>query len=430
MRVSQQLTLAPRMLQSIEVLQLPAGELEAWLLEQAEANEALCLDTPPAPPERRGTLEDSHAYDQMLRNQPDRPRSLSEEVEEQLAASDLVGARLEWVRFLVGCIDDRGYLSPSDERLLQQAAEAGLAGGPGALGTAIADLQELEPRGLGARDAIEALLLQLDPEDPDYLLLCRLLEDFIEELARNKLPQVARAMDLELDDLERLLAALKELDPRPAAQLVDAGVPTLRPDVLVLPDGEGSFTVELAHGALPAVSVDEDLRAIARDKTQDNGARCYARQKVDQARAVVDAVRQRGATLLRVAQHTLAHQGEYLRRGPGHLVPLSMTSLAEELGLHVSTVSRCVGGKYAQTPWGIEPLRDLFQTSAGGGDAARVDVRALVEAVFDAEDKTEPLSDEEAAAELGRRGVELARRTVAKYRRELGVPSSYQRRKY
>jgi len=430
MRASQQLSLAPRMLQAIEVLQLPAGDLEAWLMEQAEANEALCLDTPPEPCERRGTLEDSHAHDEMLRNQPERPRSLSEEVEAQLAAIDLDGARLEWVRFLVGCIDERGYLSPSDEQLLTQAAEAGLAGGPAALGAAIAALQGLEPPGLGARDAIEALLLQLDPGDPDYQLLCSLLEDFVEELARNRLPQVARAMGLELDDLERLLVTLKELDPRPAAQLVDAGAPTLRPDVLVLPDEEGGFTVELARGVLPAVSVDEELRTIAGDKTQDEGARRYARQKVDQARAVVDAVRQRGQTLLRVAQRTFAHQVEYLRHGAGHRAPLSMTTLADELGLHVSTISRCVAGKYAQTPWGIEALRDLFQASAGGVDTARVDVRALVEEVFDAEDKSAPLSDEEAVAELGRRGVELARRTVAKYRRELGVPSSYQRRKY
>lgn len=429
-RAAQQLTMAPRMLQSIEVLQLPSADLEAWLQEQAEGNEALCLDGPAAPTERRGTLEDSHAYDQMLRNQPDRPRSLSAEVEEQLAASDLDPGRLAWVRLLVGCLDERGYLEPTDEQLLAHAEVAGLAGGAAALGLAIADLQALEPRGLGARNAIEALLLQLDPGDPDYLLLCRLLEDFVEELARNKLPHVARTMGLDLDELERLLSMLAELDPRPAAQLVEVGAEALRPDVVVLPDEAGGFTVELAFGALPAVSVDADLRAIARDKSHGPEARRYAAGKVEQARGVVEAVRQRGETLLRVARAIFAHQAAYLRQGPGHLAPLSMTALAEELGLHVSTVSRCVAGKYAQTPWGVEALRGLFQAATGGGEAARTDVAALVQAVFDAEDRTSPLSDDEAVAELARRGVELARRTVAKYRRELGIPSSYQRRRF
>lgn len=430
MQAIQQLSMTPRMLQAIEVLQLPSGDLESWLEEQAQSNEALSLDRQLDPSERRGSIEDSHAHDEMLRSQPARPRSLSEEVEAQLGAIELVGARLDWVRFLIGSLDERGYLSPPDEVLLDHAAESGLAGGAAALGAAIADLQDLEPQGLGARNAIEALLLQLDPADPDYAPMCRVLEEFVEELAKNRLPQVARAMGLDLDDLERLLSQLGELDPRPAAQLSEVCAPTLRPDVLALLADDGGFTVELSRAALPAVSVDEQLRSIASDLELDKGVRRYARHKVDQARAVVTAVHQRGETLLRVAQRIFSHQGDYLRSGPGHLLPLSMTVLAEELGLHVSTVSRCVSGKYAQTPWGIEPLRDLFQAAAGGVASARTDVRSVVETIFEGEDGTAPLSDDEAVAELGRRGIELARRTVAKYRRELGIPSSYQRRKY
>lgn len=430
MQATQQLSMTPRMLQAIEVLQLPSGDLESWLEEQAQSNEALSLDRKVAASEYRGSIEDSHAHDEMLRSQPDRPRSLSEQIEEQLGALDLGVARLDWVRFLIGCLDERGYLSPSDEVLLVHADEAGLSGGAAALGVAIADLQGLEPLGLGARNAIEALLLQLDPGDPEYSLMCRMLEEFVEELAKNRLPQVARAMGLDLGELERLLSQLGELDPRPAAQLLDVCAPTLRPDVLVLPVEEGGFAVELSRAALPAVSVDEDLRVIARDRKLDPDVRRYARQKVDQARAVVTAVHQRGETLLRVAQRIFSHQGDYLHKGPGHLRPLSMTDLAEELGLHVSTVSRCVSGKYAQTPWGVEPLRDLFQAAAGGAASARTDVRSQVEAVFAGEDSAAPLSDDEAVAELGRHGIELARRTVAKYRRELGIPSSYRRRKF
>ncbi len=430
MQARQELILAPRLLQAIEVLELPSADLEAWLRAQAEENEALCMDPPPRESERRGTLEDSHAHDEMLRNQPDRARSLAEIVEEQLSASELPPSRLEWLRFLVGCLDERGYLTPNDEELLALAVEAGLGGGPEALGLAIADLQALEPRGIGARDAIEALLLQLDPDDEDYALLCRLLEEFLQALACNKRPEVARAMGLELSDLERLLSVLGKLNPRPAASLTDAGAPILRPDVLVLPDEQGRFQVELASGALPAVAVDPGLRAVAGDREQSSEARAYARGRVEKARAIVEAVRQRGETLLRVARKALGSQSEFLRKGPGHLRALSMTDLAAELGLHVSTVSRAVAGKYVQTPWGILPLRELFQSAAGGGERARADVAEAVRAIFEAEDARAPLSDDEVVAALAGQGIELARRTVAKYRRELGIPSSYRRRRY
>lgn len=412
------------MLQAIEVLALPTADLDAWLSEQAEANEALSLDSP-LPRERRGSQEDTAAHDEMLRNQPDERRSLSEEVESQLVTLDLSESRVEWVRYLISTLDDGGYLSMSDEELLAGAP----AQDPEALAMAIADLQTLEPRGLGARGAIEALLLQLDPEDEDYGALCRLLEEFLEELAKNRLPGVAKAMDLELEDLERLLAQLKDLDPRPVAGLIEVSAPTLRADVVVLPVEQG-FEVELARGALPAVSIDEDLRTIAKDKNQSQDVRDYARTRVDSARAIVDAVAQRGETLLRVSQRIFAHQREYLTRGPGHLKALSMTDLAVELDLHVSTVSRTVAGKYVQTPFGIESLRGFFQQSAGGSDAARTDVREQVKAVFDGEDKSAPLSDDDVVEALAKQGVQLARRTVAKYRRELGIPSSYKRRRF
>jgi RNA polymerase sigma-54 factor len=333
------------------------------------------------------------------------------------------------VRFLVGCLDERGFLSPSDEELLALALEAGLAGGRSRLGAAIAALQELEPRGIGARNAIEALLLQLDPADPDYDLLCRLLEEFVEELAKNRLPQVARAMGLELADLERLLDLLRELDPAPAASLVEEAAPVIVPEVMVEAAGEG-WEVSVPRSALPAVSVDPSVADLARDRAQGAEVRRYLRGKLDQARWIVEAVAHRGETLLRVARAAFAHQRAFLEEGPGHLAPLTMGAVADELGLHVSTVSRAVAGKFAQTPWGCLPLRSLFQSAAGGEDTARDEVREAVRALFEGEDKTRPLSDEEAVAALAERGLTVARRTVAKYRKELGIPSSYRRRRF
>ncbi|MCP3916925.1 MAG: RNA polymerase factor sigma-54 [bacterium] len=437
MRGEQQMLLQPRMLQSIQVLAMPSLTLDGWLLEAAERNEALCLDGPgPSSSDggaRRGTRADSDAHDEMLRNQPDRLPSLADVVEGQLATAELDPELADWVRLLVGCLDERGFLAPSDDQLLALAIEHGLTDGEHGrdrLGPAIAALQRLEPRGIGARDAIEALLLQLDPDDPDYSLLCALLEDFVEELAKNKLPAVARALDLDVEELTRLIDTLRELDPRPASRLVEQSAPVVIPDVLVETTGNG-YEVTVARSALPAVGIDPDVASLAKDTDATREVRSYARKKVEEARWIVEAIEQRGVTLLRVARAVFEHQHEFLERGPGHLVPLRMGAVAEELELHLSTISRAVAEKYSQTPWGIFPLRSFFQARTGGDDGpARDDARELVRKVVAEEDKSAPLSDDDIAAELERRGLSLARRTVAKYRKELGLPSSYRRRQY
>lgn len=428
LRVEQQMLLQPRMLQSIQVLQMPTWELDGWLFEQAEGNEALLVEAAPPDLSPRGTREDSEAHDEMLRNQPAPGRSLHGMVAEQLATAGLEGGVEEWVRFLVDCLDPRGFLSADDGELLALAQEAGLEGGEAQLARGLAALQGLEPRGVGARGAIEALLLQLDPADPDYGSLCRLLEEFVEELAKNHMPQVARAMGLELADLERLLALLAELDPAPVATLAGECAPAIVPDVLVERSPEG-WEVSVPRSRLPAVSVDPEVRSLARDQRQDSAVRRYLRGRLDQARWIVEAVAQRRATLLRVARAVFVHQRPFLEEGPGHLTPLTMGQIADELSLHVSTISRAVAGKYAQTPWGVLPLRRLFQ-SAAGGESARDDVRRRVRALFEAEDKGRPLSDDELVGLLAQEGVKVARRTVAKYRAELGIPSSYRRRRF
>jgi RNA polymerase sigma-54 factor len=167
---------------------------------------------------------------------------------------------------------------------------------------------------------------------------------------------------------------------------------------------------------------------LARDRAADRATRAWLRPRVDEARRILDAVRQRQETLLLVAAAAARHQGAWLRAEAPHLAPLTMRSLAEELGLATSTVSRAVAGKALDTPRGVLPLRSLFQAEAPTAGVARLDARARVGALIAAEDPAQPLSDDAIAAALGREGLDLARRTVAKYRRELGLASSFERR--
>jgi RNA polymerase sigma-54 factor len=418
-------------------------ELETYLLSAFEQNEALGLDDredpdqgctqAPHPAGRGGSREASDRHEAWLQNQPAPESTLHELVEEQLTLHDLDEPLRAWCRFVIGALDASGYLSTPDETLLAQAAELGFDGGPRELGRAIALVQSLEPRGIGGRNAVEALLLQLDPGDPDYAVLCLLIEDFLEDVARNKLPAVARAMDLSQDDLTRLLERLRELDLRPAAGFGGEAAPAIRPEVFV-DESRGGYEVHVDSHGLPAVRIDPTVRRLSRDHDLDPEVRKHLRGRIDQARWLLGAIEQRRETLQRVAAALFAHQEPFLRHGPERLRPLRMGAVADGLGFHVSTVSRAVAGKHAQTPWGIFPLRWFFQAGSPGegdsADLARDRARDLVREIIAGEDLGAPLSDAAVVARLSVRGHRLARRTVAKYREELGIPSSYRRRRF
>jgi len=436
----QDLQLLPRMLQAVEILQLPAGELEAYLLNAFEENEALALDEAAwaqrarveAPPGRRSAAgrEATDRHDAWLESQPARDGGLVERALEQLSLRDVAPELSPWVRLVISALDERGYLSATDESLLRLAAERGLAGGERELGRAIAWVQTLEPRGIGGRNAVEALLLQLDPKDPDYALLCVLLEDFLEDLARNKLPAVARALGIDLFVLQELLERLRGLELRPATALSAEAAPGIHPDVVVR-DEEGGFAVQIDASGLPPMRVDPGVRALSRDRGLAPEVRRRLRGKIDQARWLLQAVEQRRETLQRVATAVFSHQEPFLRHGPERVRPLRMAEVARWLGIHPSTVSRAVADKHAETPFGIFPLRWFFQAGAAGeDDVARERVRELVWTIVSVEDKSAPLSDDAIVAELAARGHAVARRTVAKYRTELDLPSSYRRRRF
>lgn len=446
--MGQHMQLLPRMLQAIEVLQLSSQDLEAWVAEAVGANEALSLDGPAeqgfasdalgeasarsGPPSRvgpRGTRADSDRYSAFLESQPDRGESLAHRLEESLAVLDLSDTELAWVRLLLDSLDENGWLARSDEQLMEEARERGLAGELSALERARARLRTLEPRGLGARGPLEALLCQLADDDPDRPQLEILLREHLEALARNKLPQVARALGIEVTELERLVGRLKGLEARPLAELSGELAPAIVPDLRVERVGT-RFEVTLTGECTPVVTIDPAVESLAKDRTRPAELRRYLRDKLERARSVLEALEMRRETLGRIGARVFEHQHAFLERGPGHLVPLRMKDLADELGIHVSTVSRAVAEKWVETPWGSLPLRHFFQAASGGEERARDDVRELVRGIFSAEDPAAPLSDDEVVARLRAQGFELARRTVAKYRQELEIPSSYRRRRY
>ena len=438
-RAEQRMALQPRMRVAIEALERPAAELGEWLRAAYEKNEALRLEEPRSHSLPKGGATPRSDSERSTRHAAwldatalSREADLEAQLEEQLIWLELDPQAERWVRFLVARLDDRGLLSESDEELLGAAEQIGLAGGDEALGRAIAELQRLEPKGLGGRDATEAMLLQLDPADADYPQLCQLLEQHLDELVSNKLPAISREIGLGVEEVARLAARAARLEPAPARSHTASAAPPLSPDLILRREGE-AFELSVAVDATPGVRIDPEVAALSVEKALPADVRRHLTQRVEAARWVVDAVRAREETLLRVARVVFERQRGFLRDGPAALEPLSMLEVAEQLELHPSTVSRTVSGKHVQTGFGILPLRRFFQhaacestSAAGSADSLLGAVRSLIEG----EDKRAPLSDDQIAAALRESGFETKRRTVAKYRTQLGVPSSYRRRDF
>ena len=447
-RQEQRLALLPQMLQSIEVLQLATAELLAKVDAELQQNETLeALPTaanapPPGAPPLRGEADDERfdwrrgaaadgedGKSAFLANVPARPESLLDAVRGQLAFRGVPALLADVVATLVEHLDERGLLPASDDEL---AARLDLP--VELIAQARAQLQQLEPRGLGAPDPVAAMLLQAHG-DPDLHTIERILREHLADLARNKVPDVARALALSVDELDDLLARIRPLNPRPAAAFADDAAPGLHADAYAwLHDGE--VHVALDDASLPDLQVNAEYAALARAKATPPEVREYLRPKLRSARDLIEAVAQRQSTLLRVVDAIMRAQRGFLQQGRAAIKPMRMADVADELRLHASTISRAIAGKHVQTDRGVFRLRDFFD--GGRADAAgagvqgqgRMAIAQQIAELVAAEDKSAPLSDDDLVARLQARGVQCARRTVTKHRKELGIPSSYLRRRY
>ena len=442
-RQEQHLALLPQMLQSIEVLQLATTELAAFVEGELEQNETLELQRreveAPAAPEATSVERDEPSYEEFrrapsdgvdrkmgfLNSVPARTVSLLAFVREQLAFREVSAFLSEAVVLLAERVDERGLLPQSDQELAQELhLEAQI------VADARSVLLRMEPRGLGARDAVAAMLAQA-AGDPDFVLIEAMLRDHLDDLARNKLPIVARALSLTIDELQSLIFRVRGLNPRPGADFVYDGDLPVQPDAFAwLQSGE--VRVAMEDEALPDLQINDEYAALAGDRRTAREVREYLRPKLRAARDLIEAVQQRKATLARVVRATMERQRAFLEKGRAAIKPLRMSDVADQLELHTSTVSRAIAGKYLQTDRGVFALREFFDggriDAAPGEGQGRMGVSQLIRELVDQEDKQRPMADDEIVAALEERGVQVARRTVAKYRRELEIPSSYQRR--
>jgi len=286
---------------------------------------------------------------------------------------------------------------------------------------------------LGARDLREALLLQVDLLEGENPILRQIVRDHLEDVQNNRLPRIAKATGQSLETVQEVLEHLRRLDPTPGAEYGESVATIIVPDVVVEED-EGEYVVRLERSRIPRLQLSPTYRKLLEESKKGDGTQAWLKKRLESARWFIDAITQRQSTLERIAKVIFERQRPFLQRGLTALQPLRMQEVADEVHVHISTVSRAVSGKYAQTPRGIFPLKFFFSggTRKDTGEiASQVSIQQRMKELVAKEDKKKPLSDEEIANQLKENdNIRIARRTVSKYRKMLGIPSSSQRRTY
>lgn len=456
LRLEQKLVQSPQMIQAMQVLQLTTPELLDRIDEEIEDNpflesgpegedegprdqkeeagdEAYDLDEPLLEafrgegPSGGRSAADEDGYDalqQVAAPEDDGP----DEIMSELRIQDIDDDEIEHAELLLSQLDERGYL-PQGLEPLARIADVPVE----ELEEALEDLREVSHPALGARDLREGFLLQLEHLPGEHERAEAVVRDHFDELLANKLPQIAEALGIGVDELRRELEVIATLDARPLAEFGDDVAMRISPDVLV-EEVDGEYQVRLAREGLPELRLSAKARELLDKAKSDKKLHAFLMKKLERARWFLDAVNHRRESLLKIATAIVQRQREFLDYGAEKLRPLKMQEVADVVGVHISTVSRAIRGKFAQTPQGILPLKSFFsggQRTSRGGQRSRVAIHERIKAIVDAEDRSAPLSDEEIMRILKERdGIKVARRTVTKYRKALNIPASTMRRAY
>ena len=484
LRIAQNLSLqqkmAPQLIQSLQLLQMSTLELELEIKQQLELNPLLeesleqFEDQEEEQPEKEeeGIKEeedlpqdmDEVDWDKVLDDQFDTGAYNSERTEydpnwevdrepqenritaipplvdqlyEQLSLSDLDPEDREIAEYIIGNLDDRGYVGCSLEEIaadLEIEVEE--------VEKILRVIQTFEPPGVGARDLRECLMIQLaQHQDPLSELALQIVRNQMEDLTRRRLTRITRALGISNEVLKEVLGVIELLQPNPGSPsssdyngllTLDTEVSYITPDLIVEQVGE-EWVVSLADGSMPSLKINSTYTELLKKK-RGNGkdeVKTYVSQKLNDARWLINAIHQRRTTMLKVAKYLVTAQMPFFEEGPAHLKPMVLQDVADAVEMHVSTISRVSNGKYMLTPHGVFELKYFFDSKVStseGGDVSARSVKEKISSMVADEDKAKPLSDQEIADRLGEDGLKIARRTVAKYREQLQIPSQRYRK--
>jgi RNA polymerase sigma-54 factor len=353
--------------------------------------------------------------------------SLQETLLTQVRESSLPEEQWPVAEMLIGNIDEYGYLKASVEEL---TGSTGLAADK--ILSVLKVVQTFDPPGVGARDLRECLLLQLDRSGQKNTLEYRIVDEFMDALGKRRIPEIARGTGQSVDDVQAALERIARLEPRPGRAFLPDNDQYILPEVFVQKVGD-DFSVTTNNEHIPHLRISNTYKDLMSHRENSAEVRNYIREKIRAGKFLIKSLHQRQQTILNIAKEIVRRQREFMEKGVAFLKPLTMVQVAEVVGVHETTVSRAVSGKYMQTPQGLFEMKYFFtagiQTASGDG-LSNTSVKDMIADIFKKEDPTKPLSDQEVVKMLQERGIVIARRTVAKYRTELNILPSNLRKVY
>jgi len=472
LKLSQKLIMTPSLQQAIKLLQLSKLELqevlnqellENPLLEESaeeakqeeaevEAQEKTQTEeeakaAEPAPEKEKDSFDeiDYDAYFQdyieygynprmgedheefPIENTLTRPPNLTDHLAWQLGMSDCSPKVKEIAAFIIGNIDEDGYLRATTDEIVAAGPYD-----PADVEKAISAIQSLDPIGVGARDLRECLLLQLEFLEVDNPLVEAIVRDHWDMFMQRHFVQIAKALAIDMKTLEGVVEIIKHLDPKPGRKYSNERAIYVEPDVYIQKVGD-EYIIVLNEDGMPKLRINGSYRNMlnSMDSKSDGETVNYIKDKIRSAVWLIKSLDQRQRTIYKVAESIVKHQREFLEKGIDFLRPLVLRDVADDIQMHESTVSRVVSNKYMHTPRGLFLMKYFFHSgidSDTGEDISSLTVKKKIQGFIDGEDPRKPLSDSKIMKILNDEGINIARRTVAKYRDELNIPSSTDRK--
>ncbi|MFZ2491537.1 MAG: RNA polymerase factor sigma-54 [Thermoanaerobaculia bacterium] len=473
LKLSQKLIMTPSLQQAIKLLQLSKLELQEVLnqellenpLLEETAEEAKAEDTPAEetaeakseteePPKVETQEKEKDSFDEIdydayfqdyieygynprgmgeeheefpIENTLTRPPNLSDHLTWQLSMSDASPRTKEIAQFIIGNIDEDGYLRATNEEIMAAGPFEGEE-----VKRAIDAVQALDPIGVGARDLRECLLLQVSFLEIDEPLVEMIVRDHWDEFMQRKFVPLAKSLGIDLKALEGIVEIIKHLDPKPGRKYSSERAIYVEPDVYIHKVSD-EYIIVLNEDGMPKLRINGSYRSMlnSMDSKSDGETVNYIKDKIRSAVWLIKSLDQRQRTIYKVAESIVKHQREFLEKGIDFLRPLVLRDVADDIQMHESTVSRVVSNKYMHTPRGLFLMKYFFHSgidSDTGEDISSLTVKKKIKGFIENEDPRKPLSDSKIMKILNDEGINIARRTVAKYRDELNIPSSTDRK--
>ena len=462
-KLEQQQILAPQMILSMDILLLAAAELENRIEKELAENPALEVAEPepqaaprqetaePGPAtetddklfEKLESIQGQHSYyenrtprgdpdhdkHEMLQNTEGKPPGLREMLTQQLHLLAVKGEVQAIGEEIIQNLDHRGYLLAPEEEVFRS-----LEGKHSreSFDAALNAVRSLEPAGVGAQDLRHCLLLQLERDQQAYPVETQIILHHLDDLSQNKIPKIAKELGKTVDEIKEAVEIITALDPLPGSRYEDEPTFYIRADIIV-EKIEGKWQVRVDEGSVPQLTISESCRQILKQSRKDPRVSGFLRKKIEAAQWLIQAIRQRQRTLYDIAVAIVAYQQDFMEHGPTHLRAMKMQTIADIVHVHISTISRAIKGKYVQTPWGTFELRFFFTggvTKSDGELESRRNIYRQIGEIIEKEDKSHPYSDCQIARILREKGLDIARRTVTKYRVEEKIPCSRVRKAY